>query len=103
VDNILENAFSFSDTSEKRLNIFLTACHLKSDSFSVGAFSHFKRTTRIYLDAWLNESNNITFLDQRIFELFSMPIIGTKFKLQILIAMIVVLIGLLKTLYLANN
>jgi hypothetical protein len=70
VDNIPENAFSFSDTSEKRLNIFLIACHLKSVSFSVGAFSHLNRPTRLYLDAWLNESNNITFLDQRIFEPF---------------------------------
>ncbi len=70
VDIIPENAFSFSDTSEKRLYIFLTACHLKNTSFSIGAFNHLNRPTTIFLNSWLNDSNNITFLDQRIFEPF---------------------------------
>jgi hypothetical protein len=70
VDIIPENAFSFSDTSEKRLYIFVTDCHLKSTSFSIGAFNHLNRPTTIFLNSWLNDSNNITFLDQRIFEPF---------------------------------
>jgi Leucine-rich repeat (LRR) protein len=70
LDHIPEKAFNFSDSSaNSTLLLYLIKCSLNDSSFEKGAFNNFDRPTMLYLN-YFDQSNNITFLDQHIFEPF---------------------------------
>jgi Leucine-rich repeat (LRR) protein len=69
LNHISENAFNFSKSSDKLLQLFLDRNSLNSSSFEKGAFDKFNRPTYIIFSFGHN-LNNITYLDQHIFEEF---------------------------------
>jgi Leucine-rich repeat (LRR) protein len=69
LDHISENTFNFSKSSDKLLQLFLDRNSLNSSSFEKGAFDKFNRPTYIIFSFGHN-LNNITYLDQHIFEEF---------------------------------
>ncbi len=70
LDHISEKAFNFIDSSaNSTLNLYLIRCSLNGSSFEKGAFNNFNRPTVLHFN-YFDQSNNITFLDQRIFEPF---------------------------------
>ncbi len=70
LDHIPENAFNFYDSSaNSTLNLYLIRCSLNGSSFEKGAFNNINRPTVLHFN-YYDQSNNITFLDQNIFEPF---------------------------------
>jgi Leucine-rich repeat (LRR) protein len=70
LDHISEKAFNLLDSSANTtLNLYLIRCSLNGSSFEKGAFDHFNRPTVLHFN-YYDTSNNITFLDQHIFEPF---------------------------------
>ncbi len=70
LDHISENAFNFSKSSDKLFGLFLDKNPLNSSSFERGAFSKLNRPTYIIFSFGPFNFNNITYLDQHIFEEF---------------------------------
>jgi hypothetical protein len=69
LNHISENAFNFSKSSDVLLRLHLHKNSLNSTSFESGAFDKFNRPTHIFF-SFGNNLNNITYLDQRLFEKF---------------------------------
>ncbi len=69
LDHISEDAFNFSKSSDKLFQLFLDKNPLNSSSFERGAFNKLNRPTYIIFSFGFN-FNNITYLDQHIFEEF---------------------------------
>ena len=65
INHVSENAFNMLRKSETLLDINLNNCPLNSSSFEIGSFSNLKRPTKIQFT-----SNNVTHLDQHVFEPF---------------------------------
>jgi hypothetical protein len=71
VDHISENGLFFNNTDEDEFELFLFDLLLNSSSFESGAFDNLHRPTIIRFNYGANDkSNNITYLDQHIFENF---------------------------------
>jgi hypothetical protein len=69
LDHISENAFSFSKSNDELFRLFLHKNSLNSTSFEKGSFNNLNRPTILFLSDW-DKLNNITYLDQHIFEEF---------------------------------
>ncbi len=69
LDHISENAFSFSKSNDELFRLFLYKNSLNSSSFEKGSFNNLNRPTILILSDW-EKLNNITYLDQQIFEEF---------------------------------
>jgi hypothetical protein len=71
LDHISKNEFNFNTTSNKTVDIFLYNLSLNSSSFESKAFSSFNKPTFLHFNySFRHKSNNITYLDQHIFEEF---------------------------------
>jgi hypothetical protein len=71
VNHISKNAFFFNNTDQGFFLLFLFEQLLNSSSFESGAFDNLHRPTIIYFNyGYDDKSNNITYLDQNIFETF---------------------------------
>jgi hypothetical protein len=71
IDHISDKALTFGKTleTENTFIIYLFGCLLNSSSFAIGAFNNLNRATWLYL-SYRQIINNITYLDQHIFEPF---------------------------------
>ena len=65
LDHISENAFNLLSKSDSTLFLYLQSNMLNSTSFAIDSFTQFNRPTIVYLSG-----NNITYLEQHIFEPF---------------------------------
>jgi hypothetical protein len=71
VNHISKDAFSFNTTSKDTFDLYLQNLTLNSSSFEKGAFSNLNRPTILHFNyGYQYKSNNITYLDQNIFEEF---------------------------------
>ncbi len=71
VNHIPKDAFSFNTTSKDIFDLYLQNLTLNSNSFEKGAFSNLNRPTFLHFNyGYQYKSNNITYLDQHIFEEF---------------------------------
>jgi Leucine-rich repeat (LRR) protein len=69
INHISDKALIFGETSENTFILYLFGCLLNSSSFAIGAFNNLNRPTWLYL-SYREDINNITYLDQHIFETF---------------------------------
>jgi hypothetical protein len=67
---ISQNEFKFK-TFNNRFDLYLAKCSLNSSSFESGAFGDINRPTFLWFESAVEiDNNNITYLDQHIFEPF---------------------------------
>ncbi len=69
LDHISENAFSFETFNDNIFGLFLYNNSINSSSFESGAFDNLNRPTAIHFN-FDDKSNDITYLDERIFQQF---------------------------------
>jgi hypothetical protein len=69
INHISDKALIFGETSENTFILYLFGCLLNSSSFAIGAFNNLNRPAWLYF-SYREIINNITYLDQHIFEPF---------------------------------
>lgn len=65
INNISENAFSFSKESNEKFRIYLDNNNLDQSSFAINSLTKIKRPTEMYLCG-----NQIKYLDEKVFKAF---------------------------------
>ncbi len=81
MNHISEYVFHFKKSSDglrDALSLNLYNNNLNSLSFQIGSFSGFIKPTEVEFCAGPNDKNNITYLDEKVFE----PFLNVSYELQ---------------------